>query len=69
MAKQQFTFTLSNAQVRGAILERVANMVDASAYDLAVGLADGITVTVTATKRRARKAKAPKVAAVPKAAA
>lgn len=69
MAKQQFTFTLSDAQVKQAIAAYAAGMVDTKAYDLEVTGLAGV-FTVKATKRRAaRKANAPKVAAVSKAAA
>lgn len=68
MAKQQFTFTLSESQVREAILEYASRMVDRGIYDIAVNSITFDHASVTATKRRARKAKQPKVAAMPRAA-
>jgi hypothetical protein len=64
MAKQQFNFSLSASQLTQACEAYVAGMVDPEAYDIEASVKQGSHVMVKATKRRARKAKAPKVAAV-----
>lgn len=69
MAKQQFKFTLGNAQVAAACEAYMRNLTEPG-YELHAVVAPGTAVSVVVTRMRAtRKAKAPKVAAVPKVAA
>jgi hypothetical protein len=63
MAKQQFTVDFTESMVAQSIREYAGGMIDPETHDIEiVGRVQG--VTIRATKRRARKAKAPKVAAV-----
>jgi len=64
MAKQQIKFSLNATQVRTALEQYAATMFDSATY--AVEVAEGVAgVHIVATRKRAaRKAKAPKVAAV-----
>jgi nucleoid DNA-binding protein len=68
MAKQQFTLSLGANQVRQAVQEYAESLVDTLVYDLDVQM-KGDDALIRVTKKRARKAKAPKVAAVKAAAA
>ena len=65
MAKQQMDFTLSREQVAAIVTANVLNaMIDCTRFDAKVVVDSRGAALVTVTRKRARKAKAPKVAAV-----
>ena len=62
MARQQITFSLNATQVKAALEQYAATMFDPAVYTLAAE-SSGTAYRIVATRKRVRKAKAPKVTA------